>query len=53
MEMLFDNTNFNTIEDLGVSNDGWWDRNLFRLSYTAMTVLAILTNVIGEISWLI
>jgi len=33
MEMLFDNTNFNTIEDLGVSNDGWWARNLFKLSY--------------------
>ena len=51
--LLKENTQFDTIEDLGISNDGWWDRNLFRLSHTAMTVLAILTNVIGEISWLI
>jgi len=49
MEMLFNNTNFNTIEDLGTPKDGWWDRNLFRLSHTAMTVLAILTTVIGGI----
>jgi len=47
--LLKENTQFDNIEDLGISNDGWWDRNLFRLSHTAMTILAILTNVIGEI----
>jgi len=31
--ILKENTQFDTIEDLGVSNDGWWARNLFKLSY--------------------
>ena len=47
--LLKENTQFDTIEDLGISNDGWWARNLFKLSYNATIILGILTNVIEEI----